>query len=103
MLGPDVDGFETEGEAEVVELDVVLLAQGEHYSPPHAASCCGAEALNDVQMSIGERLKEERERLGLRTLPAVRIHAMVNAIMAWQRAGAAVTEASIPDQLRMVK
>lgn len=38
-----------------------------------------------------------------RTLPAAKILAVVDAVMAWQRAGAGVTELSIADQLRAVK
>jgi hypothetical protein len=38
-----------------------------------------------------------------RTLPAARIFAVVDAVMAWQRAGMNVTESSVVDQLRQVK
>lgn len=38
-----------------------------------------------------------------RTLPAAKIFAVVDAIMAWQRAGIGVTDSSVQDQLRRVK
>lgn len=38
-----------------------------------------------------------------RTLPAARIFAVVDAVMAWQRAGMNVTESSVVEQLRQVK
>ncbi|MBN9696852.1 MAG: hypothetical protein J0L85_13750 [Zoogloea sp.] len=38
-----------------------------------------------------------------RTLPAARIFAVVDAVMAWQRAGMNVTESSVMEQLRQVK
>lgn len=38
-----------------------------------------------------------------RTLPAIRVYAIVDAIMAWQRAGMTVTESTVVDQLRRVQ
>lgn len=38
-----------------------------------------------------------------RTLPAIRVYAIVDAIMAWQRAGMTVTESTIVEQLRRVQ
>lgn len=38
-----------------------------------------------------------------RTLPAIRVYAIVDAIMAWQRAGMAVTESTVVEQLRRVQ
>lgn len=38
-----------------------------------------------------------------RTLPAAKIFAVVDAVMAWQRAGVGVTELAIADQLQAIK
>lgn len=52
----------------------------------------------EVMTLVLDALHEAR-----RTLPAARIFAVVDAVMAWQRAGMNVTESSVVEQLRQVK
>lgn len=52
----------------------------------------------EVMALVLDALHEAR-----RTLPAARIFALVDAVMAWQRAGMNVTESSVVEQLRQVK
>lgn len=58
----------------------------------------GSLTQQEVMALVLDALHEAR-----RTLPAARIFAVVDAVMAWQRAGMNVTESSVVEQIRQVK
>lgn len=104
-----------DGRAIAEALKAALLAQG---SKSVVTSAQGPEQIQYVRGSVVPMPTNENAGLtqqevmtlvldalyeAKRTLPASRIYAVVDAVMAWQRAGMNVTESSVVEQLRQVK